>query len=106
MDSEKEPRFQRTAGVIARRVAGELLLVPIGGRTVDTATRAAELFVLNDSGELLWNWLAAPTSVAELARNLMREYQISMEEAAADAEGFIHSLREIGMVDEVRNGRA
>ena len=103
MKSEDGPRYRRTEGVIARRVAGEMLLVPVGGRTVDTATRAAELFVLNESGEQLWNWLAAPTSVAQLARNLMRDYQISMEEAAADAEGFIHSLREIGMVDEVGN---
>lgn len=103
MKSEDGRRYRRTDGVIARRVAGEMLLVPVGGRTVDTATRAAELFVLNETGEQLWNWLAAPTSVAQLARNLMREYQISMEEAAADAEGFIHSLREIGMVDEVGN---
>jgi hypothetical protein len=98
--------YRRADGVVARRVAGELLLVPVGVRTIDTVSRAAELFVLNESGELLWDWLAEPIGVADLARNLMREYEISMEQATADASGFIHSMRAVGMVDQLRNGLA
>lgn len=94
--------YVRTRAVIPRRVAGETILVPADARTVVGHSRAAELFVLNDSGELLWSALANPTSVPDLARKLMNAYAVSSDVAAADAEEFVRSLQAIGAVTLAR----
>ena len=101
MTPSPEQLFRRREGVIARRVAGEVLLVPLGVRTVDEGRRTAELFIINETGERLWEWLSVPTPVSELARNLMREFDVSAETASADATAFVASLRELGMLMEV-----
>lgn len=91
-------RFVRGAGVIPRRVAGETILVPSNARSVTENSRAAELFVLNESGELLWSELSTPQSVPDLARKLMNAYAVSVTEAEADAATFVESLASIGAV--------
>lgn len=106
MNIDREPRYQRRSGVVARRVAGELLLVPLVGRAVDERTRSAELYVLNHTGEFLWQHLSSPISVADLARKLMNEFEITAELARADAEKFLDSLREVGAVSEADSGDA
>ena len=94
-------RYLRSSSVIARRVAGEMLLVPVAGRSLDPTHRSAELFVLNATGERMWEWLAEPKSVPELARNLIAEYEVTAELAEADAAAFVQSMREVGAIDIV-----
>ena len=86
-------RFVRAPGVVARRVAGEMLLVPVSPRTLDAFSGAAELFVLNQTGERLWNWLAEPHSLDDMARKLIDEFEVNAESARADASAFIEVMR-------------
>lgn len=104
MNADRETRYQRRSGVVARRVAGELLLVPLAGRAVDERARSAELYVLNHTGEFLWENLSSPITMADLARKLMDEFEITAELARADAEKFLASLREVGAVSEADSG--
>ena len=94
-------RYLRSTSVIARRVAGETLLVPVAGRSLDPTHRSAELFVLNATGERMWEWLAEPKTVRELARNLIAEYEVTVEAAESDAATFVQSMREVGAIDVV-----
>ena len=104
MTETGEPGYVRSANVVARRVAGELLLVPVAGRAVEERRRSAELFVLNESAERLWEWLASPATVSDLARNLMGEYKVTAELARQDVVSFLASMRELGAVDETTGG--
>ena len=104
MTDGSQVRYVRRPGVVARHVAGELLLVPVDARTVDAAHKTAELFVLNATAERLWELLASPVSVEELARNLIDEFEVSAESARADAAAFIASLRDIGIAVEAGPG--
>jgi hypothetical protein len=88
----------RTPGVVARRVAGEMLLVPVSPRALDAFSGAAELFVLNATGERLWFWLAEPLSTDEMARKLIDEFEVNAELARADATAFIEVMRERGLI--------
>jgi hypothetical protein len=92
--------YVRSDAVIPRRVAGETILVPANARTVVGHSRAAELFVLNTTGELLWSELATPKSVPDLARKLIDEYAVSSGDATTDAEEFVRSLQAIGAVTQ------
>ena len=101
MSGAADERYRRSAAVIARRVAGEMVLVPIAGRSLEPTHRSAELFVLNGTGERMWEWLADPMSILDLARNLIAEYEVDAEVAQVDAAAFVESMREVGAIDIV-----
>ena len=97
-------RWARAAGVIARRVAGEMVLVPVRNRTDDPEFKRARLYVLNDTGEFLWSLLDTPQSAADLARNLTIAFETTAGRAHSDVDLFLAALRDIGAVREVIEG--
>jgi len=99
--SDDALKYVRTDAVIPRRVAGETLLIPRAARSISAERRGAELFVLNESGDALWNALATPTSVHDLARNLIETYDVSRSQAAADVDVFVQSMLAIGAIAQV-----
>lgn len=101
-----DARWTRAAAVIARRVAGETVLVPLASRTSDPAHKSARLYVLNETGEYLWSLLDTPRSVGELARNLTLEFDTADARALCDVEAFLVVLRDIGAVHEVPSAGA
>ena len=105
--SENVPsaRWQRGTAVIARRVAGETVLVPLAARTSDPESKSARLFVLNETGEYLWSLLDLPRSSFELAQNLTREFETAAGRAHSDVEVFLAALRDIGAVRQVTDGQ-
>jgi hypothetical protein len=46
--------------VLARRVAGETVLVPLDSRASEPEYKGARLYVLNETGEFLWAMLETP----------------------------------------------
>jgi hypothetical protein len=91
--------------VIARRVAGETVLVPLAARAADPEFKSARLFVLNETGEYLWSLLDSPRSTRELAQNLTLEFETAEGRAQADVEVFLAALRDIGAVRELLDGQ-
>ena len=87
--------------MISRRVAGETVLVPIGSRTDDPEAKAARLFVLNETGDLLWERLGSPRTLEDLARILTAEFDASEEQARADVEQFLTAMHDISAVERV-----
>ena len=94
-------RWRRAGSVIARRVAGETVLVPVATRTPDPEYKSARLYVLNETGEYLWSLLDSPRSTFELAQNLTLEFETAAGPAHSDVEAFLAALRDIGAVREV-----
>ena len=104
MASEREVSrrcWARASSVMARRVAGETVLVPLNARATDPEFKGARLYVLNDTGEFLWAQLDSPHTTADLARNLTLEFETADDRALADVEAFLMALRDIGAVREV-----
>jgi coenzyme PQQ synthesis protein D (PqqD) len=105
-DNVPAARWRRASSVIARRVAGEMVLVPLAARTSDPEFKSARLFVLNETGEYLWSLLDAPRSSLELAQNLTLEFETAVGRAHSDVEVFLTALRDIGAVRQVTDGQA
>ena len=97
-------RWARAGGVIARRVAGEMVLVPVATRTDDPEFKRARLYVLNDTGEYLWSLLDTPRTAADLAQNLTLAFETTAGRAHSDVEVFLAALRDIGAVRELTEG--
>jgi hypothetical protein len=105
-DRSSSSRWCRADAVIARRVAGETVLVPVAVRASDPEFKSARLYVLNETGEYLWSLLDSPRSSLELAQNLTLEFETAADRAHSDVEVFLAALRDIGAVREVTEGQA
>ena len=97
-------RFLRSPDVIARRIAGELVLVPVNQKSADPEHRAAELFVLNETGSTLWENLASASTAEDLAQNLLTRYEVTRDRAVADVRDFLEAMRAIGAIHRVEDG--
>lgn len=102
----REHYWERASTVIARRVAGETVLVPLAARADDPEFKGARLYVLNETGEYLWSLLGSPRTLADLARNLTLAFDTTAGRAHSDVDVFLAALRDIGAVREVPDGRA
>lgn len=101
---ERGARFVRASGIVSREVAGEMILVPVDARSSDVVSKAADLYVLNESGATLWSALTAPQDVPSLARILMSEFEIDHATATTDAEAFLKDMLQIGAVTRAGEG--
>lgn len=102
--SSTMPRFIRQSHVVARRVAGETVLIPVGAPTVSAGTggrRTADFFLLNGSAEIVWDGLSEARSLDELVRILTEEFDIDPATAKVDVESFLASLQAIEAVSRV-----
>ncbi len=84
----------RNENFLLREVAGSQVLVPVGAAVGEFAG----IVTLNGSGVHLWNALATEQTLESLADVLMKQYEVSLQQAAADAEKFVAKLQEVGAV--------
>lgn len=104
--STEARQYVRAEGFVARRVAGETLLVQTSARSLQPIQRSTDLLVLNATAEQLWNLLAAPVTVESMAQYLIQDFDVDPATARADAESFVVSMVDLGAVlpvNEVRD---
>ena len=81
--------------VVVRCVAGEYMLIPIG----DTVTNYNGLFVITESGMLLWDLIKNGAGKEELVSALVKEYGIDSKTATKDTNEFIQKLCDLGIAE-------
>lgn len=82
-------------GFMLREVAGQWVVVPLGERVVEFNC----IMTLSESGALLWKMLEKDVLEEELVQAVLQEYSIDEETANTDAQEFIASLREKGLIE-------
>ena len=95
LESDKR-RYQRLATVAERRVADEWVLVP---PRADIKT-PCRVLALNRTAGILWQALAAPQSLDDLANALERAFEVDRARAIADARIFLERLVAAGAAQE------
>ena len=73
-----------------------LVTQPMEGGIVMLDPESDRYLRLNSTGKLIWEALAEPATVAELARVLCERSDVSRERAEADAVAFIDELIDFG----------
>jgi hypothetical protein len=86
-----ELRFERQPDFVSRKVAGELILVPLGRRPDEQPA----LYTLDEVGAFLWELLDGQRTGHDLVEQLLDEYEVSAAQAEADIGDFIAQLQEI-----------
>ena len=80
--------------MVKRTVVDEVILVPIE----NTSLALKGLITLNETAELLWDALPAAKDAGELADALCAEYEVTREQALADVEEFLATLRKYSII--------
>jgi hypothetical protein len=83
--------------VVARDIAGELIIVPLASGIGDLED---ELFTLNDTGRAIWEKLDGKRTLRQVAAALAEEYEASAEEIETDVVGLVGELFKRGIVVE------
>lgn len=80
--------------VILRSIANEHILVPTG----DTVFDYNGIFVLTESGKLLWEHIEKGENEDALVSLLIQTYGIDKNSAAEDVSSFLGKLKDFGIL--------
>lgn len=84
--------WMRPPDVVARRIRGELLLVPIRR----SSNELDGFFALNPVAADIWNWASEGALLPEIVSRLSSDYAVSEELAFRDATQIISELITVG----------
>ncbi len=87
-----ESRPKTAPGVAART---------IGQDTVVVAPQTGKVFVLNRTGGLIWGLCDGSRSVDELARLLVAQFGVSLQQARSDVQDLLQALAERQLIEMV-----
>ena len=82
-------------GFILRQIADKWVVLAVG----QTSVSFHGMLALNESGVLLWNILERGGDRDALTEALLNEYEVTREEASADVDEFVNTLKEIGCIE-------
>ena len=80
--------------LIKREIAGDTILVPVGKTVLDSNG----LFVLNELGAFIWELLPSAKDEAEVCKAILKEYEVTYEEASRDVAEFIENLKKLDIL--------
>ena len=89
--------YSRDPSIVARKVAGEVILVPIRSHVADLDS----IYTLNDVAGRIWELIDGQRSAAEIRDVITAEFEVSPSEAEADVNKFLKELLQLGAVRNV-----
>lgn len=92
--------YEKDPAMVARKIAGETVLVPIRHNMVDLTY----MYTLNDVASRIWELLNGGTTAKEIADVLTQEYEVEAPQAEDDVVEFISQMKKIGAVVERPKG--
>ncbi len=91
--------YEKDSNIVARKVGGELILVPIRQDAGDLAG----FYSLNPVGARIWELIDGKRETAEIARIIFEEYEVEADRAEKETSEFIDRLAELGMIAPCRH---
>ncbi len=85
-------KYSIRQGYVVREIAGEFIAVPVD------SSCGTNIIILNPVSKFLWEELQNEKSFDELLDAMLKNYEVSKEEAEADLKDFIMQLIENGLM--------
>ena len=82
-------------GYLLRSVAGKNIVVSVGAQLDFNG-----MLTLNDTGVFFWNLLSKGASKEEMLDALLKEYDVSAEDASKDIDEFIGKLKDARLLED------
>ena len=93
--------YARNEQVVSRRIAGELILVPILKSVADLKA----LYVPNEVAARVYELIDGARTVGDIVDAIVAEFEVTPETAAADVREFVAQLLEIQGIQEISSSR-
>ena len=87
--------MRRKSDFVARNVADQDLIVPVGPRLVDMNA----VIVLNPTGRFVWDLLGKDRSVEDLTDAVAERFDVDIERARADVQAFLDDIKQMGLLE-------
>lgn len=98
---ELDTVYARNEQVVSRRIAGELILVPIRQSVADLEA----LYVPNEVGARVYELIDGARTLGEIVDAIVAEFEVTPETAEADVREFVAQLLEIHGIQEIPSSR-
>jgi hypothetical protein len=93
----RNARYERNHDVVSRKIAGELIIVPIRSGVGDLNS----LYTLNPVGSVLWDFMDQDHTIGEMVERICDEFEVTAAQAQQDIEAFLDSLMTEQLVQSV-----
>jgi len=97
-EDSREKVFKKNESVVSRKIADEILLVPVRGTLVDMQ----RIFSLNPVAEHVWERLDGKRNLENIRDSILDDFDIRKEQAEADLSDFVAELLEANLIIEVQ----
>src|SRR5439155_19320898 len=87
VDMEQQVFF-RSQSVVSRLVAGETLIVPVGGRVGDLAS----IYSFNGTGSLVWQMLDLPRTIGGVVDVVAQQCDVEHARVGRDVERVVRGM--------------
>lgn len=81
---------------VLRQIAGSWVVIPMGQAALDFNG----MLSMNETGAVLWKALEAGGDATAMAQALQAEYDVTFQQAFADAENFLRRLEDAGCLEQ------
>jgi len=92
-----EKRLSKNPNFVTRKIAGEILLVPIKSSTKELHN----LFTLNEVASEAWELIDGKRSFREIQQAITTLFEVDEEKVRKDLSQLVEALEEIGAIQEV-----
>jgi hypothetical protein len=79
--------------VVTRRIASEVVIVPMTANVADLDS----VYTLNEVGSFIWERLDGTHTAQEIAEMVAAEFDVTLQDAARDADELLTALEEKGL---------
>ena len=86
--------YAKISNMVTRKVAGEMILVPIR----QGANDLAEIFTMNKVRARIWELLDGVVTVEHIRNTITAQYKVTPEQAEADILEFLAELKRINAI--------
>jgi len=84
------------SGFTLRHISDEAVLVPFGQNVL----HFQGIISLNETGKFIWEKLQNEIGMAQLAREVCNEFDVSYDQALQSVSQFVSELQRIGVVND------
>ena len=88
--------YAKNDDFVQREVAGECILIPVRRQLTDVNS----LYVLNDTGAALWRRIDGKTSLRDITRDFLDEFDATQAQLEKDMASLIEDLLSIHAIRE------
>ena len=94
-----EQRYRKDESVVSRKIADEVILVPIRKNVGDLES----IYTLDEVGARIWELIDGIRSLADIKEILLSEFDVAGERLISDMENFIRQVESIGGIKAIVN---